>query len=173
MEDYVIMSNNTKLVILNLDYELKDTERSDGAGNITPYSNVTRNLINIAFQQNHTQGMDAKIARIWRSVRKQLDSAIDDEEKNWIIFAQSDFDSIYDEVYKCKYLPAQSIITPYLCDELDKVKHRGEIDEERLQRETLKLEDDIEHEMNKLDNEVLNMGKEDIIKKTLAEAKKA
>lgn len=169
------MSKNTKLLVLELDYELKDAERSDDAGNITPYAAVTRNLINMAFQQNHqppvAQGMDNRTAKAWRSIRKQLDSAVDDDKKGYLLLAESDFDSIYEEVYKCKYMPAQALISPYLCDELDKVKHRSAADEEKLQEGTLKLEADVEHEMEKRDQEQLGSdeGGKDVVKRTLEE----
>ncbi len=163
------MSKNTKLLVLELDYELKDSERTDTAGKTIPYAQVSRNLINMAFQINHAQGMDSKTAKTWRSIRKQLESAIDDG-KNYVILSQSDSDAIYDEVYKCKYEPSQSMISPYLCDELDKVKNRSAADEDTLQEEILKLAEDIEHEMSERDrDQLIPDAKKDIVKKTLAE----
>jgi len=165
------MSKNTKFMVLNLDYELKDEERSDTAGKITPYSFVTRNLINIAFQQNYVSGMPDKTALIWRSIRRQLNSAIEDDKKDYMILSESDFNTIYDEVHKCNYLPPQASISPYLTDEVDKVKNRSGADNEALEAAALMLEKDATHEIEERGRESVIPSEGDVINKALKDVK--
>ncbi len=128
------MRTFTRLLQIEIDYELKDESRRDTDGKINPYSFLTRNLINIAFQQNHAQGMERKTRRVWRTIRKQLEQAIEVEKKDYVILSQSDFDQIYDEVTTCKFVPNNAVHAPYFEDELDKTKARSEADEERVQK---------------------------------------
>lgn len=135
------MATFTKLLKLEIDYELKDESRRDKDGKINPYSFLTRNLINAAFQQNHAQGMERKVRRTWRSIRKQLDQAIDVEKKSYVILPESDFSQLYDEVTKCNYVPSNAVHSPYFEDELDVVKARSEAEEEKVQRVTREFEE--------------------------------
>ena len=126
----------TKLLNLELDYDLKEPEKEG----LESSSFITRNLINQAFQTNYRDGMDDKIARQWRVIRKLLDISVENEKNGYVIFSSSDFDTIYEEIYKCQYNPMMARFAPYLYDELDKVKHRSIEDEEKEQEsmETLR-----------------------------------
>jgi len=120
----------TKLVNLNLDYELNKVEKED----LKEMTGVTRNLISQAFQINYQQGMDSKVAKSWRQIRKAVDKAIEDDKCGFVIFSMSDFETVYDEVLKCRYNPMMARFAPYLYDELDTVKQRSDEDEEKEQK---------------------------------------
>jgi len=133
------MQPNTKLVNLELDYELSAAEDKDlvpkkgeNAGSV---ANITRNLINQAFTGNYAQGMDDKTAKAWRVIRRVLDHAIDSDEgrSRYALFSSSDFDRIYEEVYNCKYNPMMARFVPYFYDELDIVKRRSDEEESVVQ----------------------------------------
>jgi len=134
-----------KLLMLDLDYEVEEEERTDPeTGKINPYYNLTRLLINVAFQVNHAQGMDSNTSRAWRAIRNQMRAAIEEDKIFYLLLSQSDFDSIYKEVYDCKYPPPQAALAPYLYDELDKIKNRTSEDEDKVQRELKDLEEGVE-----------------------------
>lgn len=127
------MQPNTKLVNLELNYELSKAEEKDLNPDEKGVSNITRNLVNQAFTGNYAQGMEDKISKQWRSIRRVLDYAVEEEKTGFAIFSLSDFDSVYDEVHKCKYNPMMARFEPYLSDELNLVKHRSNEDEEKVQ----------------------------------------
>ena len=145
------MGKGTKLLMLALDYKLQNGARKDAAGKINPYTFLTRNLINIAFQQNYAGGMPSNVSKSWRSIRIQLDAAIDDDKRDYVILSESDFDTVYKEVYDCKYIPGDSALAPYFYDELDCVKHRSGEDEEKVQSEMKEFEEKLAHEGFKRD----------------------
>jgi len=129
-----------KLLLLDLDYEVDKEERTDPeTGRVNPYYNLSRLLINAAFQLNHAQGMDSNTSRAWRAIRTQMRQAIEEDKKFYLLLSQSDFDAIYREVYDCKYPPPQAVLAPYLYDELDKVKNRTKEEEDRAQRDIKEL----------------------------------
>jgi len=130
------MSKHTKLLMLELDYELNDEEKKG----LESTSLLTRNLINNAYQLNN-QTMGAKMSRQWRSVRRLLHEAVEDTKVGFVILSSSDFDSVYDEVYKCKYNAGLARLAPYLYDELDIVKNRSIEEEEKVQREMTMLKE--------------------------------
>ncbi len=136
------MSKHTKLLMLKLDYELSDTE-SKGLAEEGGSAVLTRNLINNAYQLNN-QTMGPKVAKQWRSVRKLLQEAVEETKVGFVILSSSDFDSIYDEVYKCKFNPSLARLAPYLYDELDIVKQRSAEDEEKVQEEMMDLKEAVE-----------------------------
>tara|TARA_Y100000310_G_C20646404_1_gene796875 strand:- start:1361 stop:1780 length:420 start_codon:yes stop_codon:yes gene_type:complete len=126
------MSGTQKHFTINLNYGLSDENRIDPATGIrATYGHVTRNLINIAFQTNYAQGMDAETSRQWKSIRDTIDTAIDAGE-GYIILSLSDFNCIYSEIYACKFAPAQGMITPILFDELDIVKNRTQAENDKI-----------------------------------------
>ena len=124
------MQPNTKLINLELDYELNKAEK-EGLESIV---NITRNLVNRAFSTNYSSGMDDKTSKLWRSIRRVLDGAID-KNVGFALFSSSDFDVVYSEIYKCKFDPMMARFVPYLYDELDLVKNRSKEDEEKVQDE--------------------------------------
>lgn len=124
------MSVNERLLNLEIDYELTKEEE----GNDSSTSKITRNLINSAFHTNYRDGMDDKVSRLWRNIRRSLDSAID-SKTGFALFSVSDSETVYKEVYACKYNPMLSRYAPYLYDELDIVKTRSVEDEEKVQEE--------------------------------------
>ena len=130
------MQPNTKLVNLELNYELSDAEENELKVKELGVSNITRNLINQAFTGNYAQGMDEKTAKQWRSIRRALDHAMEEDEVGFVILASSDFDAVYDEVYKCKYNPMLARYAPYFYDELDIVKRRTSEEEQVTQDST-------------------------------------
>lgn len=105
---------------LNLEYDLPDPKEGlpDGPDNPT----ITRNVIENAYAINHPS-MDAKVARQWRSLVKAMEEILK-EKKTFLILSESDFASVYEEVYKCKYPHQQAFIVPVLLDELDSIKNR-------------------------------------------------
>lgn len=133
------MSKHTKLLMLELDYELTEEEKKG----LESTSLLTRNLINNAYQINNPN-MDSKMSRQWRSVRRLLQDAVEDTKAGFIIFSSGDFDSLYDEVYKCMFPAGLSRTAPYLYDELDIVKNRSIEEEEKIQREMLSLQESVE-----------------------------
>ncbi len=126
------MGTNDKLLRMEIDYESDKDEKNPNL------SGVTRNLIMLAFQTNYSSGMDDKMSRIWRNIRKVLDEACD-EKTGFVLFSSSDFDTVYKEVYDCKYLPMMSRWAPYLYDELDIIKTRSPEDEQKIQAEMTAL----------------------------------
>lgn len=130
------MSVNEQLLKLEIDYELSDEEKGDDS----TIAKVTRNLINIAFTTNYREGMDDKISRLWRNIRRSLEDAIN-SNAGFVIFSRSDFETVYKEVYDCKFNPMLSRYAPYLYDELDIVKTRSPEDELKVQEEYKALAD--------------------------------
>ncbi len=122
---------HTKLLNLELDYDLREAEKEG----LKSSSFITRNIINIAFQTNYEQGMSDKVSRLWRIIRKVLDDAVDVTECGYALFSASDFENVEQEVYKCKFSPAMARFVPYLLDELDFVKRRSDADEVKLQND--------------------------------------
>ena len=130
---------NTKLVNLELNYELSEAEAKDLKTKELGVSNITRNLINQAFTGNYAQpGVGEKTAKQWRSIRRALDHAIEEDKVNFVIFSLSDFDAVYDEVYKCLFNPMLARYAPYFYDELDIVKRRSN-DEETVTQDSMKI----------------------------------
>jgi len=129
------MQPNTKLLNLELEYELSEAEIKDLKANEVGVSNVTRNLINQAFTGNYAQGMEDKVSQQWRSIRRALDYAIDEEKAGYVIFSSLDFDAVFDEVHKCKFNPMLARFEPYLSDELKIVKQRSNEEEEKIQND--------------------------------------
>ena len=129
------MSGTQKHFTINLNYGLPEENRIDPAtGILASNGYVTRNLINIAFQTNYEQGMDAETSRQWKSIRDAVDTAINTGER-YIILSLSDFNCVYSEIYACKFAPAQSMITPILFDELDIVKNRTQAENDKIFKE--------------------------------------
>ena len=124
------MGSNEKLLKLEIDYEAAEEEKG-----VEPnLAGVTQNQINIEFKTNYRDGMDEKMSRVWRNIRKALEEAID-SKAGFVLFSRSDFDSVYKEVYACKFNPMLSRWAPYLYDELDIVKTRTPEDEIKIQEE--------------------------------------
>jgi len=132
------MSKHTKLLLLEIDYELSETESKD----LESTSLLTRNLINNAYQENNPR-MGEKIAKQWRSVRKMLEEAIE-KKLGYVIFSPADSDSVYEQVYKAEYVAAQARLSPYLLDELDITKHRSPEEEEKVQKEMTALKEAVD-----------------------------
>lgn len=133
------MSKHTKLLKLELDYELTEEEKKG----LESTSLLTRNIINNAYQLNNPN-MDSDMSKQWRSVRRLLQEAIEDTKAGFIVFSSSDFDSLYDEVYKCKFPAGLARLAPYLYDELDIVKNRSIEEEEKVQKEMTGLKEAVE-----------------------------
>ncbi len=124
------MGSNEKLLRLEIDYEAAEEEKG-----VEPnLAGVTQNLINIAFQTNYQKGMDEKISRVWRNIRKALEEAVD-SKCGFVLFSRSDFDTVYKEVYACLFSPMLSRWAPYLYDELDIIKTRTPEAELKIQKE--------------------------------------
>lgn len=134
------MSANERLLRLEIDYELTEEEKGKDDSSVPK---VTRNLINIAFTSNYREGMDDKISRLWRNIRKSLDDAID-SKAGFVLFSVSDSETVYKEVYDCKYSPMLSRYAPYLYDELDVIKTRSPEDEKKIQEEYAALQAKVE-----------------------------
>jgi len=150
-----------KLLMLELDYELSAEEMKNVKNGTAP---LTRNLINQAYQTNNPQ-MDAKTSRQWRSVRRVLNEVIDDKKMGFALFASSDFDSVYDEVYKARYSGGQAQIAPYLLDELDIVKNRSNEEEEKIQKEMIGLKEAVSESKK----EPLSDGEKSVVDEKLKE----
>ena len=135
--------SNERVLVLGLDYDLKDDERRQPPENpgeeskeLVPYRAVTRNLINHAFTTNHQKGMDSNTAKQWRGIRRQIEKAVDDKA-DYIYISDTDFQRIYDEIYKCSFVPQMAFLAPVLYDELDKIKNRSLDEDERLKAQHL------------------------------------
>lgn len=105
---------------LNLDYDLP--EPKEGQPDSPDNPTITRNIIENAYAINNPN-MGAKLSRQWRSLVKAMEEILK-EKKTFLILSESDFASVYDEVYKCKYPHQQAFIVPVLLDELDSIKNR-------------------------------------------------
>ncbi len=154
------MSKHDKLLMIELDYELTEEENKGLQGG-TPI--LTRNLVNNAYQLNYPT-MDDKMAKQWRSVRRILREAIEDKQ-GFIILSSSDFDSLYDEVYKAKFPAGLAQISPYLYDELDIVKRRSIEEEEKVQKEMTRLKEAVSESKT----DPLSEGEKDAVKNKLEE----
>ena len=130
------MGTNDKFFKINIDYQMADEDRSDNNGGLIPYHAVTRNLINVAYANNYSEGMDANASRIWREVRDVLEDACSgDTVQDHLVLPSTTFDSIYTEVYAAKFHPRQAVSLPFLLDELDVAKNRSQSDNVDLIRD--------------------------------------
>lgn len=127
-----------KCLQINLDYDLAETDQKDQEGTLieTVNQSITRNLIVGALQINH-QKMGAKLARQFRSIDKSLKKAIDTKSDK-ILVSDSDFDTIYNELYSCEISPQLAYFLPILLDEVDKIKNRNAEEESILVKEIMK-----------------------------------
>ena len=132
------MSANERLLNLEIDYELSKEEKGDD----TTTAKITRNLINVAFHTNYRDGMDDKISRLWRNIRRSLEDAVE-SQAGFVLFSVSDSETVYKEVYACKYNPMLSRYAPYLYDELDIIKTRSPEDEAKIQRDMADLNEKV------------------------------
>lgn len=113
---------------ISLDYDMADEARRDrDTKEVLDYRTFTKILIEQAFMLNHREGMDSKTARQFRLISKALEKATDDK-LDAVEVSQTDFQTIYDEVYKARFVPAHAMIAPVLYDELDRLKARSEKD---------------------------------------------
>ena len=128
----------SRLLKLDLDYELRIDERMNARGETNPYHNVTRNLIDVAFQLNYEK-MDQQTARLWRALRRQLDHSIEDGH-DCVILSAYEFDALDKEIKGCNYPPGNALLATYLCDELDAVKARTNEQEAKVQDDQRALE---------------------------------
>lgn len=127
------MSVNEKLLVLNLDYEVREGEKATEDPDST--AQLTQNLILLSFTLNYAvDGMDDKTSRVVRNIRRALNNAMD-AKRGYVLFSTSDSETIYKEVYDAKYNPMQSRWVPYLYDELDLIKNRSSDEELKLQEE--------------------------------------
>ena len=132
-----------KVLNLDLDYELdkqRDEKAAEGAAKVPENPEITRNIIENAYAINHPS-MDAKTARQWRSIVKLMDEVLEDN-KVFLILSDSDFSSIYDEIYKCEFPHQQAFIVPVLLDELDRVKNRSQKEAKEI-LETILMRDEV------------------------------
>ncbi len=124
----------SKVLNLNLDYGM-EKEREKAAENpkgpqVPENPVISRNIIENCYAINNPS-MGAKMAREWRSIVKSMDEVIA-AKKSFLILSDSDFSSLAEELYKCKFPHQQAFIVPILLDEVDLVKRRSKKDADEI-----------------------------------------
>jgi hypothetical protein len=110
-----------RVLRIDLDYDLEGLKKSAGANSpvIPPSQEITRNIIENTYSQNHAK-MGVKLARVWRRIVKTIEKAMD-EGRTLVVLRDDDFKSLVGEVEKCEYDNRQAFIVPVLLDELDRI----------------------------------------------------
>lgn len=110
-----------RVLNIDLDYDLEGLQKSAGENGpvIPPSPEITRNIIENTYSQNHAK-MGVKLARVWRRIVKTIENGMD-EGRTLVVLRDDDFKSLVSEVEKCEYDNRQAFIVPVLLDELDRI----------------------------------------------------
>jgi hypothetical protein len=110
-----------RVLNIALDYDLEGLKKSAGENSpaIPPPSEITRNIIENTYSQNH-KTMKVKLAKVWRRIVKTIEKAMG-EGRTLAILRDDDFKSLQAEVDMCEYDNRQAFIVPVLQDELDRI----------------------------------------------------
>ncbi len=110
-----------RVLNIDLEYDLDGLAKAapEGSPGVPPAPEITRNIIENTYAQNHPK-MKVKLAKVWRRVVKACEAAIAKKE-SLVVLSDDDFKSLRSEVDACDYDHRQAFIVPVLTDELDRI----------------------------------------------------
>ncbi len=110
-----------RVLNIELDYDLEGLKKSAGENGpaIPPSPEITRNIIENTYSQNHAK-MKVKLAKVWRRIVKNIEKAMA-EKRTLVVMTDEDFKSLQGEVEMCEYDNRQAFIVPVLQYELDRI----------------------------------------------------
>lgn len=110
-----------RVLNIDLEYDLDDLAKSapEGSPPVPPAVEITRNIIENTYAQNHPK-MKVKLAKVWRRVVKACETAIDSKQ-TLVVLSDEDFKSLQSEIEACDYDHRQAFIVPVLTDELERI----------------------------------------------------
>lgn len=110
-----------RVLNIDLDYDLDGLAKAAPAGSpeVPPAVEITRNIIENTYAQNHPK-MKVKLAKVWRRVVKACETAIE-RKQTIVVLSDEDFKSLCSEIEACDYDHRQAFIVPVLTDELERI----------------------------------------------------
>lgn len=108
-----------RVINIDLDYDL-DQLKAEGMANVPSNPEITRNIIENTYGNNHER-MTVSLARIWRRVVKKIEKQMA-VKSSIVVLSDDDFKSVMEEINECSYPQAQAFVVPVLMDELERVR---------------------------------------------------
>lgn len=110
-----------RVLNIDLEYDLDGLAQAapEGSPAVPPAVEITRNIIENTYAQNHPK-MKVKLAKVWRRVVKACETAIDSQQ-TLVVLSDEDYKSLCSEIESCDYDNRQAFIVPVLTDELERI----------------------------------------------------